>query len=76
MKDKESQLSSEVETGQVDLMAQLADFKSKHSELESKVAHGESQQTILQRQKFLVTALQLKCKKLLAAQLEKEKKEA
>lgn len=65
MKDKESQLSSEVETGQADLMKELEDFKNKHSELESKVKEGESQATILQKQKFLVAALQLKCKKLI-----------
>lgn len=67
MKDKESQLTSEVATGQADLMKQLDDFKNKHSELESKVKQGESQQSKLEKQKFLVTALQLKCKKLIQA---------
>ena len=41
MKNKESQLNDEVESGQADLMKQLDDFKNKHSDLESKVKDGE-----------------------------------
>jgi len=35
MKDKESQLNDDVESGQADLMKQLGEFKDKHSDLES-----------------------------------------
>jgi len=69
MKDKESQLTDEVQTGQADFINQMKAFKNKHDELESKVKDGE-------KGKFLFTALQLKCKKLISAQLEKERKEA
>ena len=41
MKNKESQLNDEVESGQADLMKQLDDFKNKHTDLESKVKDGE-----------------------------------
>ena len=40
MKEKESQLTDEVQTGKADLMKQLDEFKNKHSELESKVNEG------------------------------------
>jgi|TARA_B110001450_G_C17520849_1_gene440501 hypothetical protein len=76
MKDKENQLNESVETGQADFINQMKAFKTKHDELETKVKDGESVQANLEKSKFLVTALQLKCKKLISAQLEKERKDA
>ena len=67
MKDKESQLTDEVNSGQADFIQQMKAFKNKHDELESKVKDGESQQNKLEKSKFLFTALQLKCKKLIKA---------
>jgi hypothetical protein len=57
-------LSGEVKAEQLDLVNQLNEFKSKHDDLTTKVKQGEDEQNKLKRQKFLVTALQLKCKKL------------